>query len=390
MDIPIWDDLPGPISGSTPFAFYDNDAEFQAAAPKMARWMARRLGYPIMNVELQSGSFYTAFEEAINTYGSEIYNQKIQDNYLLMEGGSTGSSINNTVVTPNLGGIIRIAKGYGSEAGSGGNVTYYTGSIDLTPGQQNYDLNAWAAVSASLAEGDNIEIKRIFNDRPPAIVRYFDPYAGTGNGLQGLMDSFGFGNMSPAISFTLMPIYFDLQKLQSIEFNDEIRRSAWTFELVNNHLRIFPIPGDDDREKLFFHYIKISERDNAWKNTSASGSGSNGSITNPSQVPYENIVYSQINNPGKQWINNYALAIAKEMLGRVRRKYATTPVPGAEVTLDGDLLLTEAQGEKEKLLEQLRGMLGITGRKQQLENAQLESDYINKTLANVPLPIYIA
>lgn len=396
-DIAIWDDNPGPISGSTPFGFYDTDITFQSEAPKFARWVARRLGFPITNVELQSGSLYSAFEEAVTVYGNEIYQWKIRENYLTLEGNlvPTGSefSFNNSVVTPNLGRIIKIAKSYGTEAGTGGTVKYYTGSLSLTPGTQDYDLNAWAALSASLQPNDSIEIKRIFYENPPTIVRYFDPYAGTGTGIQSLMETFGFGQFSPGINFMLMPIYFDLEKIQAIEFNDQIRRSAYSFDLVGNQLRLFPIPTVEGA-KLFFHYIKVSERDAAISNQLTGGGysasfSSNKPITNISNVPYNNPVYSQINSIGRQWIYQYGLAVSKEMLGLIRNKYSTIPIPGSDVVLNGQTLIDGATKEKDALLEQLRLTLEQTSRKQQLENQQMESDFIKNSLANAPMQIYI-
>lgn len=394
--IEIWDDLPGPISGSTSFGIYDNDTQFQIEGPSVAKFIARKLGYPINNIELTSGSMYTAFEEAISTYSSEIYFQKIKDNYLSMEGNSTSISFNDHVITPNLGSQIRIAEGYGSEAGSGGNVTYYTGSLQLLPGIQDYDLSEWASVSASLVPGDNIEIKRIFYEKPPAIVRWFDPMAGTGTGAQQMINSFGFGNASPAVNFLMMPLHYDIQQLQAIEFNDEIRRSGFSFELVNNKLRIFPIPGSPGEGSasymnLFFHYIKKSERNDVIKNTAASGSLPAGSvITNPSNVPYTNIVYTTINAPSKQWIKLYAVEIAREILGWVRGKYSNgIPIPGDTTLLDGSLLIQNANDNKLKLIENLRLLLDETGRTRQLEKQQQESQNLNNQMAYVPIPIYI-
>lgn len=401
MTVPIWDGNPGPVSGSTPFGYFDNDPIFQGDAPRAAKWAAIRLGYPLMNVELQSGSFYAAFEEAINDYGAEIYQQQIINNYLMTEGNPTGSGpVNNLVTTPTLGTAVRMAKAYGAEAGSGGNVPRYTGSIYLQWGVQDYDLNLWALASASLVPNDNIEITRVFYERPPAIVRYFDPYAGTGTGLQSLLETFGFGQFSPGINFMLMPIYFDLQKLQSIEMNDEIRRSAFSYELINNVLRIFPIPFQDEflvnttLPRVFFEYIKISERDNAYKDLSAAGavSGSapsTGNVSNPSNVPFANIVYSQINSPGVQWIRKYFLAISKEMLGYVRNKYAQIPVPGAEVQLNGPQLIQDAAKEKDDLMEELTGFLTKTSRQNQLQMQADENKQLESILASVPLPIYI-
>jgi hypothetical protein len=377
------------VSGSsTPFGFYDNDSTFRIDAVNVSQWCAQRLGYPLVEVELQSGSFFTAFEEAVTTYGNEVYQWKIRENYLNLEGSSTGSNLNNQLITPNMGSIIRISEMYASEAGTGGNINIYTGSIRLRNGVQDYDIDL--AISASIGYTGSVEVKRVFYENPPAIVRYFDPYAGTGTGIQSLLETFGFGQFSPGINFLLMPIYFDVQKIQAIELNDQIRKSAYSFDLVNNKLRIFPIPTSvtiDMNDKLFFHYIKVEERNNPITAASAQASGS--LITNVSNVPYQNPIYAQINSIGKQWIRQYTLATAKEILAYVRGKYSTVPIPGSEVTLNQQDLLTDARAEKAALLEQLRAMLDQTSRKAQLENQANEVDFINKQLTNVPLPIYI-
>ncbi len=382
-EIVIWTGESTFYPGDTPFGFYDNDINFRCDADKVARFCATRLGYPLVDIELQSASFYAAFEEAITVYGNEVYNFKIKDNYLSLEGANTGSSLNNTVITPNLGGIIRISETYGSEAGVGGTTTYYTGSVVLNPNQQMYDLNAWATDSASLVPNDSIEIKRVFFEGSPAMVRFFDPYAGTGTGYQSLLDSFGFGSFSPGINFVLQPIYFDLQKVQSIEFNDQVRKSAFSFDIQNNQLRVFPIPSHTGH--LMFHYIKRSERDNP---VNPNYSGSN-LISNPSNVPYNNPVYSQINSVGKQWVFQYTLAIAKEILGYIRGKYQSVPVPGDAVTLNGNDLLQAAAEEKKNLLEALRLMLDDTSRQKQLEKKAAEAESIQTTLTNIPMAIYI-
>ena len=368
--------------GLTPFGFYDADTYFQNDADKVVIWCARRLGYPIENIELQDIQFYAAFEEAVTTYGNEVYQWKIRENYLSFEGASTGSSFNNQVITPTLGSQIRIASTYGSEAGSGGNVTYYTASLPVVAGQQDYDLSAWAASSASLQPGDSIEVKRIFQETPPAIVRYFDPYAGTGTGIQSLLETFNFGSYSPGINFMLMPLNFDLMKLQAIELNDQVRKSAYSFDLVNNQLRLFPIPNSTTN--LLFHYIKKSERNQPF----ISGSATN-LITNISNVPYQNPVYSQINSIGRQWIYQYTLAVVKETLGYVRGKYTSVPIPGAEVTLNQQDLLTDARTEKTALLEILRATLDDSSRSKQMEKRALEEDSLQKTLNNIPLPFYV-
>jgi hypothetical protein len=383
MDIPIWPGSSSFAPGDTPFGFYDTESQFVTASDKVALWCSRRLGYPLVDIELQDVNFYACFEEAVTVYGNEVYLYKIRENYLSLEGNPTGSILNTEVITPTLGNQIRIAKTYGTEAGSGGDVEYYSGSIPLTAGVQDYDLTAWANASASLSPGDSIEIKRIFYEAPPAITRFFDPYAGTGTGLQSLMDTFGFGQYSPGVNFLLMPVYHDLLTMQAIELNDEVRKSAYTFELINNKLKIFPIPVNN--ALLYFQYVKKSERDSVIGDAGAGGS----LISNVSNVPYTNPVYTQINAVGKQWIFQYTLALSKEMLGYIRGKYTQVPVPGAEVTLNAADLLAAASAEKEALLTQLRGTLEETSRKNQLERKSQESEFLKTDFSNVPMLIYI-
>ena len=380
--IPIYDGNPVFTSGSsTPFGFYDGDIDFQADAVKVAKFCAQRMGYPIVDIELNSGSFFTAFEEAVTTYGNELYAYKVRENYLSLEGIQTGSAqdLNTKVVSPTMARIIGISEQYGVEAGSGGNVNWYDGLIPLSQSQQDYDLNAWA-------EGEGItgslEIKRVFYESPPAIVRYFDPYAGTGTDIQGLMSSFGFGNYSPGINFMLMPINYDIQKFQAIEFNDQIRKSNYSFEVHNNQLKIFPIP-DNSLGKLKIQYILKEER------ADAAIGDNNGLISNVSNVPYNNPIYTQINSVGRSWIFEYTLALAKEMLGYVRGKYQNIPIPNADVTLNQSDLISAATSEKNALVERLRAYFDETSRKSLLEARSQETEFRAKELNQVPFTIYI-
>jgi len=377
----IWTGTSEFETGSTPFGFYDTDSDFPTDADKVAEFCATRLGYPTVDVEMGSGSFYACFEEAVTTYGNELYLYQIRNNFINLEASKTGSELNNKVINPNLGNVIRLAENYGSEAGSGGTVTWYSGSIPLTASQQEYDLNAWKDTQGITG---SIEVKQVFYQNTPAIVRYFDPYAGTGYGSQQLMDVFGFGNYSPAANFLLMPIYFDVSVIQAIELNDQIRKSAFSFELINNNLRIFPIPNAEGQ--LFIQYIKVDERNAP---TSPAFSGSN-MVTDISNVPYENPTYKYINAPGRYWIFEYTLALAKELLGYVRGKYSQVPIPGAEVTLNQADLISAANVEKAALIEKLRTDLDENSRKMQLQRKAEEADAMKDTLEQVPLPIFIA
>lgn len=377
-NISIWNGSSSFVAGQTPFGFYDSDSAFAADADKVAKFCATRLGYPLMDVELQSGSLYACFEEAVTVYGNEVFQYKIRENYLSFEGAPTGSTANNQLVEPNINRFVQIAKNYGTEALVGGNVTKHSGSLDLTASLQNYDMDLWATQEGITG---GIEVRRIFYEAPPAIQRYFDPYAGTGTGVNSLMDQFGFGGMSPGVNFMLMPTSHDILKTQAIEFNDQIRKSTFTFELVNNKLKIFPVPQADG--KLLFEYMKLSDK------SALNFDNNTGNITTVSEVPYSNPEYDHINSVGRQWIFQFSLALAKEMLGYVRGKYATVPVPGAEATLNQADLLTDARAEKTELLTNLRSMLLEASRGAQMEAQAQESDFLRATLAQVPMTIHV-
>lgn len=378
-NVTIWDGSATFTSGSsTPFGFYDTDTDFQADAVKVAKFCGTRLGYPLMDVELQDDSMFACFEEAVTTYGNEVFNFKIRENYLSMEGASTGSAINNKLVEPTLNRVILISKNYGTEAMVGGPVSRYSGSFNVTASKQEYDLDQWA-----IDEGitGSIEIRKVYYEAPPAIQRYFDPYAGTGTGIQSLMDTFGFGSYSPGINFMLMPTSYDVQLLQGIEFNDQIRKSAYSFEIINNKLKIFPIPKNTG--KMWFEYYKSNDKSKLNFNESSD------LITNVGEVPYSNPTYSYINSVGRQWIFNYTLALCKEVLAYIRGKYQSVPVPGSEATLNQADLLADARTEKDNLLSNLREMLDQTSRGKQLEAQAIEGENLEKTLKTVPMTIYI-
>ena len=388
-DIPVYAGSSSFFPGDTAFGFYDYQYQFQVDADKVVTFVTQRLGWPIEVVELQPVQIYTAFEEAVTVYGNEVYQFQIRENMLSMEGNPTGSGpYNQLLMSPSLGGVVRISENYGEEAGVGGNVTWYSGSIRLHALTQSYDLNQWAQQSPSIGPNDYIEVKRIFFEAPPASMRYFDPYVGIGYSYEGLLNSFGFGAYSPAITFLLMPLFFDLQRIQAIELNDQIRKAAFSFEIINNQLKIFPIPLIN--YPLWFNYVKGSERDSVVGGRSANGTPQQNLITNPSNVPYNNPNYNYINSVGRMWIFQYTLALCKEILGYSRGKYPQVDTPKIGAMASGDLF-TDARAEKAALLEELRALLDETSKQKQLERQAAEDKANNEIMQNIPLPspIYI-
>tara|TARA_Y100000361_G_scaffold82831_1_gene73271 strand:- start:4765 stop:5916 length:1152 start_codon:yes stop_codon:yes gene_type:complete len=377
----IWQGSSSFATGQTPFGLYDSDSTFSSDVDKFADWCARRLGHPIMSVELQSGSFYACFEESITEYSAQVNQFNIKDNLLHLTGQATGSNVTHKKVTPTMGRSVFLSNQYGTEAGVGGNVDIKKTSITISSGSQEYDLNSLVVDGSG---SGSIEVKRVYYEGTPAMQRFFDPYATTGYGTLNMVEGFGFGNYSPAVSFTLMPLFEDLLRVQAIELNDSIRKSAYSFTLVNNKLRVFPDP--EESSTLYLDYVDTSDRDNP---LITEYSGSTDVVSDYSNVPYDNMEYQFINDVGKQWIRKYGLALCKELLGIIRSKYASIPIPNADTTLDGDTLRSEAAAEKEALITQLREMLEQTSRKALLEADKDEAEFLQEKLQKVPYPIYI-
>ena len=402
-NIPIWPgsssfaavsasyyNTPSTGSSPTPFGFYDNDVDFKTDADKVANFCARRLGFPIENVELQDLNFWTAFEEATTVYGNELYAYQVRENMLNIEGlPITTPPLNNTQITPNMGNVIRISEQYGSEAGVGGNVNWYSGSVILTGSVQDYDLDIWAQQNG--ISGSDLEIQRVFYQGVPASATY---YYGGGIGLGAGWGGFfgalgGVAGYGAANNYLVTPLSYNVAAIQEVELGNDILFSAYSFEIINNKLRIYPVPTDGDTgTHYWFQYLLKSER---LEDSLASGSGVSGSgiITNVSNAPYVNPIYAQINSIGRAWIFEYTLALSKEMLGYVRNKYSQIPIPGAEVTLNGDTLTASAQTTKDALITRLREYFDQTSRQSMLERRSLEADFSQNELNKTPMTIFI-
>jgi hypothetical protein len=405
-------------TGSTPFGLYDNESIFQEHADKVGDWVAKRLGYPVQNVELLPENIYACFEEAISEYSAQVNAFNIRNNLYNLLGQQNSDNLTGTYVEgSNMAQVIHIASNYASEALVGGKsgATIYKGEIHLVPGVQKYDLKNLSSTTQSFSSGSNnylvnipsgslqmdshydelisgsgITITKIYYEGVPAVSRFFDPYAVSAKGTLNLLDEFGFSSFSPAAQFVLMPIYEDLLRMQAIEFNDTVRRSTYSFNLNNNVLEIFPIPGTStyNPTRLYFDYVVSDEKTAAYitKKTTQNGGPV---ISDYSNIKYNNMSYTSINSVGKQWIWKYTLALSKELLGGIREKYATIPIPEGEVSLDGASLRAEAQNDKDRLYEQLRQDLEELSRPKQMEYKAQEAEQVQKMLKNIPLPFYI-
>ena len=371
--------------GITPFGFYDSDTEFQQEAPRAASFVARRLGYPVVDVELTHKQIYACLEEAITTYSNQVNQFNAREYMLSVQGMSTSTNITqrNIVSTP-LPQLVKISAQYGTEAESGGNVTIKKGYIAASAYTQSYDLKTlWADVSES---GKSIEIRRIYHYMPPAIARYYDPFATTGLGLTNLMSEFGFDGYSPPVTFVMMPAYEDLLRIQAIEINDMIRKSQYSFSVSNNVIRFTPIFTKNSI--IWFDYVVTDDKLSG--NSLLQSGSENSTVSDFSNIPYDNIQYKNINSIGRLWIYKYTLALAKELLGTIRSKYQEIPIPEAQIRLDGEILRREAADEKKILIDEIRETLEQTGQQAQLKKQMENAEAMQNIFLRVPTPLFIA
>jgi len=377
-----YDGQPSNPSGLTPFGIFDTESNFQIDGPKVANFVATRLGYPILDVELQDLQMYACFEEAVIEYGKQVNQFRARDYMYNMLGSSTSTDMTQrNIVGTALPQIIKLASDYGTEALSGGDIDLKRGYIKTSPYVATYDLkDLWGDVSES---GEDLEIRKVYHEATPALARYYDPFAATGLGITNLFAEFGFDGYSPAITFVMMPAYEDMLRVQAIEINDQIRKSIHTFTLSNNVLKVSPIPRTSFN--MFFDYYVTSDKTSA---TLQSGS-QNEFVSDFSNIPLDHLPYNNINSIGKVWIYKYTLALAKELLGLIRSKYERVPIPNSDIKMDGDVLRREAQQEKEMLVKELQETLTKAGYHEQMKLQAESAEAQNKILDRIPIPIYV-
>jgi len=381
----------------TPYGIYDNDVSFISESVDVAMYVSKKLGHPVMQLEFNSSSIWACFEESVSEYSAQLnyYNTK---NWMWEHYGSTervsGSNYGNDGTSsvmgtgshqpeaPHMGTTFLLSEQYGEAVNVGGGVTMHTGSIILTGSKQVYNLETESNIDSS-HDNKRLEIQKVFNQGPAAISKFYDPFAGTYDNIE-LLDSFGFGNVSPAVTYILRPISYDLARANAIETNDLVRKSAYSFEIINNEMRIFPRPDSDDAgNKVYFHYYVKEDRQGTTRTYT------NNKVSDPSNIPYKFITYEDINAGGRQWIRKFTLALAKELLGIIRSKYSALPLPNGEVAMDGDALKAEGREEKAQLLEELSTFLESVslaeGARKEQEVAESQQQVLNKA----PLSIYI-
>lgn len=364
--------------GSTAFGIFDSDSQFQTDADKVLEYVRRKLGDPVLDIQMSSSQIYEAFEEAVLEYSS-IVNQYQAKSTLSQFLGTTVSSTSgseNTYPSRNLQFEIKMAEPYGEEAGTNGPTTYYSASITLQTGVQNYNLQDLLSGSGPLT-GSNanarIRLREVLHFSPVSAYRFF----GTTSAINYLHNQFQFESFTPETVFYLLPIWEDILRGMQFETSNRVRRSQYSYELHNNVLTVYPTPTETLTLWLKFTLPPEPQNDGANK------------VANLSNVPFGHISYSTINSVGKQWIWRMTVAFAKEMEGLLRRMMGNIPIPNNELHMDGPEMVVDARAEQDALRQELRDILEeLTYDKLAARQAEL-GDLLERQLAKVPLPIYV-
>lgn len=368
---------------------FDADADFRRDADRMVKYVSVKLGGGLpgqpndnelhVQVELQSTDVYSQFEAATIEYGSIINAYQAKSSLSAFLGSATGTLTGgqNRYPAASLEWARRQAEAFGEEAYVGGTHTLYSGSVEVTAGQQDYDLQALVNPTGSDGLPVRMIIRRIFHFSPLAAFRFF----GTTSAINYLNGQFNFQTFTPETVFYMLPIWEDVLRGMQFKLSNTVRRSNYSFEMHNNVLKLFPPPTQDNT--VFFTYNidtgPIADTDRA-----------SFGVSNISNVPFGNIPYTGINSIGREWIWKMTLAMCKEVLGTIRRKMKTIPIPGGgDLQLDGDDLVSEGRQEQEALETELRGLLEeMSYDRLALKEAE-QSEGLMRVLSQVPLKIYL-
>ena len=387
----------------TPFGVFDSEKDFIIDANAMITFVKRKLGDDILSVELTNKQVWMSFEEATLEYGRIIneYQSKSQLGNLLgndlnvpnnddntRDGGPSGAE--SKFPRETLEYLMRKAEPYASHAGTGGSYNILSGSITLQNGKQDYDIyedlkftNALGqqVVAADVYPNKKLRIYEIMHYSPQAAYRFFD----TTSAINYLNNEFAFESFTPETVFYVLPVFEDLLRAQQMDISNRVRRSNYSYEVIGKNIRIFPKPTVEPGGAVKKLWIRFAPPTDGLVPDISDGSIDG--VSGLHNVPFSDITYAIINSMGRQWIRQYTFALSKELLGLVRSKFGSIPIPNGDLQLNGSDLLSQAQGEKEKLITQLREMLDSLTYDKLLEGQAAEVGNMTTILKAVPIPL---
>ena len=390
----------------TPFGFFDADAGFQSDADSMVTFGKRKLGDDLLSVELTKKQIWSCLEEATLEYSSIINQYQASSQLMNLMGIPTGSYVSSSLdnqgqaVEFNIGPhgkqillprentefVLRQAEPYAMDAGMGGSYDMVSGSIKLVKNQQDYDIydelkdedGNKLFDSATNDPKTRLKIMEVYHFSPQAAYRFFD----TTSAINYLNNEFSFESFTPETVFYVLPVFEDVLRAGQMDISNRVRRSNYSYRINGRKIRIFPEPTHDDPKEL---WLMVGFNPNPFK--PSYDDGTIYGVSNLSNVPFGNLQYSGINSIGRQWIRQFALAASKELLGLVRSKFTSVPLPGGDLTLNGSDLVSSGREDKTNLKTELKEMLdGMTFGKLIQAEAD-EADAMARILRGIPMPM---
>ena len=404
----------GDVAATLPYGIYKESTDFLSGAAEQVAYVYKKLGGDVLDIEIKADNVYANYEEAVLEYSYIINSHQAKNVLSDFLGTTTGSfdhkgELKTSELSSSLSGTTmalkyprfefayarRVAEGMGVDAGVGGNITEYSASIKTVSGQQDYDLQtiiSSAASSGTDAAGNAVPyqdkvgnkrvlIKRVYYKTPHAMWRFYGYYGG----LNTVGNLSNYGQYADDSTFEVIPTWQN--KAQSLAFEDSIytRNSHYSYELTDNWLRIYPKPVSSSPS---YFWVSFSISTDPWEKNDRADDGIDG-VNNMNTLPFENIPYANINSIGKQWIRRFCLALSKETLGQVRSKFASIPIPGAEVSLNGSDLLSQAKEEQEMLRTELKELLDeLTYGKMMVGDAE-SVEAVNNIQKKIPLKVFV-
>ena len=396
-----------PITGTTsnvvdalPLGAYRDSEAFISGAAAQVAYTYKRLGGDILDIELTEQNVYANYEDACLEYSYLVNIHQSKNIVGAALGGSTGSfnHIGQIVEGDALSGsnialkypkfsfetAFRMGEAFATEAGVGGSTTIYSASLTTVADQQDYDLQAILEADATysgIVGTKRVKIRNVYYITPRQMWRFYGYYGG----LNVVGDMNTYGQYADDSTFQVIPAWQN--KIQAISYEDHLytRTSHYSYEVIDNKLRLYPIPDSVSPEKFWFRFTVASN--DIWEDDN--DGGQNG-INNMNTLPFENIPYENINSIGKQWIRRFALALSKETLGQVRGKFGgNVPIPGENISLNASDLLSQAKEEQEKLREELKTQLDEMTYPKLLETDEAMTENAKKIMDDVPNGIFV-
>jgi hypothetical protein len=376
----------------TPFGFFDTDASFQTEADGMITFVKRKLGDDILSVELTKKQMWGCFEEAALEYGRVINEADAKSQISNVLGMPTGSgdslTADGSTLFPRqtLEYLLRMAEPYGSTAGVGGSYNAVSGSIALVKNQQDYNIydtlkdtaGNLIASSSNNTPRTKLKILDVYHFSPQAAYRFFD----TTSAINYMNNEFSFESFTPETVFYVLPVFEDILRAGQMDISNRVRKSNYSYKIMGENIRIFPLPTADNPKSL---WIKVAFAPNPLS-PSIEDKTIYG-VSGLSNVPYGRISYGVINSVGRQWIRQFTLALCEELLGQVRSKFSSVPIPSGDLQLNGSDLVSRGREDQTRLRDQLVELLeGLTYSKI-LENQAADADNIQKALQKIPMPM---